>query len=91
MKNVKLNLSKQLIIITSLSFMIMIISLIIVLPQSLEPFFEETVYSYLDQPLEMFDAGHNPNRKFKNIAYIQYNDSEVYISSNYKDILKVDD
>ena len=69
----------------------MIISLIIVLPQSLEPFFEETVYSYLDQPLEMFDAGHNPNRKFKNIAYIQYNDSEVYISSNYKDILKVDD
>ena len=90
MKNIKLNLSKQLIILTSLSFLIMIISLIIVLPQSLEPFFEETVYSYLEQPLEIFEANHTKNRKFKNIAYIQYTDSEVYISSNYRDILKVD-
>ena len=63
MKNLKINLSKQLVIITILSFMIMIISLIIVLPKSLEPFFEETVYNYLEQPLQVFEGTSNKTKK----------------------------
>lgn len=91
MKNKKINLSKQLVIITILSLIIMIISLIIVLPKSLEPFFEETVYSYLEQPLQMFEGSNSSGKKYQNIAYIQYIDDRVYISNNYKNILKVDD
>lgn len=91
MKYKKINLSNQLIIITTLSFIIMIISLIIVLPRTLEPFFEETVYSYLEQPLQMFEGSNSSNKKYQNIAYIQYIGDRVYISSNYKNILKIDD
>ena len=72
MKNLKINLSKQLVIITILSFMIMIISLIIVLPKSLEPFFEETVYNYLEQPLQVFEGTSNKTKKFRDIVYIQF-------------------
>ncbi len=90
MINKKISLSKQLIIITTISLLIMIISLIIVLPKSLEPFFEETVYSYLEQPLAMFEAK-SANKKYQSIAYIQYLHDDVYISNNYKDVLKVDD
>lgn len=90
MKNKKISLSKQLVIITTISLLIMIISLIIVLPKSLEPFFEETVYSYLEQPLAMFEAK-SPNKKYQSIAYIQFIDDEIYVSNNYKDVLKVDD
>ena len=91
MKNLKINLSKQLVIITILSFMIMIISLIIVLPISLEPFFEETVYNYLEQPLQVFEGTSNKNRKFRDIVYIQFDGSAAYITSNYKNILDIED
>lgn len=91
MKNLKLSLTKQLIIIITLLFLIITVSLIIILPKSLEPFFEQTVYSYLENPLKVFDGTQNKNRKYENIAYIQYVNDEIYISSNYKEILKIKD
>ena len=91
MKNKKISLSKQLISITSLSLFIMIISIIIVLPKSLEPFFEQTVYSYLEKPLDMFEFENSKDKKYQDIAYIQYLGDDTYISNNYKKILKVDD
>lgn len=91
MKNRKINLSRQLILITVLSLIIMIISLIIVLPKSLEPFFEETVYSYLEQPLQIFEGKSSSKINYENIVYIQYLDEKIYISSNYKSILNVED
>ncbi len=91
MKSKKISLSKQLVIITILSLVIMIVSLIIVLPKSLEPFFEQTVYSYLEQPLQMFDGLDSSNKKYQNIAYIQFINGKIYVSSNYKNVLKVDD
>lgn len=91
MKNLKLNLSKQLVIITTLSLIIMIISLIIVLPKSLEPFFEETVYNYLEQPLRVFEETKNKNKKNRDIVYIQFDGDTAYITSNYKNILNIED
>ncbi len=91
MKNIKINLSKQLVVITLISLLIMIFSINIILPKSMEPFFEETVYNYLEQPLEMFDDKESLNKKYQNIAYIIYNINGTFISNNYKSILKVDD
>ena len=90
MKNKKINLSKQLILITILSLIVMLISLIIVLPKALEPFCEVTVYSYLEQPLEMFQGSSSPSIN-KNIVYIHYMDDKVYVSDNYKNVLNIDD
>lgn len=91
MKNLKINLSKQLVIITMLSFLIMIISLIIVLPRSLEPFFEETVYNYLKEPLQILDGTGTKNRNFRDIVYIHFDENSIYVTSNYKNILNIND
>lgn len=91
MKRFKFSLTKQLVILTFLSFLVLIISLVIVLPKSLEPVFEQTVYSYLEKPLEIFDGYQNQDQKFNHIAYIQYKDGETYVSSNYEEVLKIKD
>lgn len=90
MKKLKIDLSKQLIIITLLSLLIMIISISIILPKALEPFFEQTVYSYLEQPLDMFEIT-TIDRKNQDIAYIIYSENHTYISSDYTKILAIDD
>ena len=66
MNNKKTSLSNQLIVITLTALLVMIVSIIIVLPKSLEPFFEETVYSYLDQPLQMIEKEDSLIKKYKN-------------------------
>ena len=91
MRKMKFNLSKQLITITLLSLLIMIVSVSMILPVSLEPFFEQTVYSYLKQPLQMFERETSINNKNQEVAYIIYDKENAYISSNYKKILKIDD
>ena len=91
MRKLNFSLTKQLVIMTIMSFSVLVISLVIVLPKSLEPFFEQTVYGYLEQPLEVFEGNQNQNQAFKNIAYIQYKNDETYVSSNYMEVLKVSD
>ena len=91
MRKISFSLTKQLFIITIVSFSILFISLIIVLPKSLTPFFEQTVYSYLEQPLEIFDIDQFQDTYFKDIVYIQYKDDETFVSINYKKVLKVND
>ena len=89
MRKVQLNLSKQLIIITLLSLIVMILSITLILPKALEPFFEQTVYSYLNEPLQIFhkDIILNDDR---DIIYIIYNDNGTQISQNYKEVLDID-
>lgn len=90
MKKLKIDLSKQLIIITTVSLLIMIISISLILPKSLEPFFEETVFSYLSQPLNL-SLNETSLGKGQDVAYIIYRNDGTYISSNYKKILNIED
>ncbi|MBQ9023925.1 MAG: HAMP domain-containing histidine kinase [Bacilli bacterium] len=90
MKKYKIDLSKQLIIITIVSLLIMIISISLILPKSLEPFFEQTVFSYLSQPLNL-SLNETSLNKGQDVAYIIYRNDGTYISSNYKKILNIDD
>ena len=90
MKKLKIDLSRQLIIITTVSLLIMIISISLILPKSLEPFFEQTVFSYLSQPLNLLENEKSLN-KGQDVAYIIYRNDGTYISSNYKKILNIDD
>ena len=69
MKKIKINLSKQLLIITFFSLFLMILLLVFVLPKSLEPYFEDTLYNYLSKPLEVI-KNDNETREVNNIVYI---------------------
>ena len=89
MRKVQLNLSKQLIIITLLSLVVMILSITLILPKALEPFFEQTVYSYLNEPLQIFHKDIILNED-RDIIYIIYNDNGTQISQNYKKVLDIE-
>ena len=88
MKKIKINLSRQLIIITLFSFILMIGLLTFVLPHALEPYFEETVYTYLDKPLEVMNKENGTNT-MDNIIYIHKEDDNYIVSPNYKEVINV--
>ena len=90
MRKLRLNLSKQLVIITLFSLLLMILLITIILPKALEPYFEETVYTYLDKPLEVLHKDSDFN-VLENIVYIQKIGDEYNISDNYKDIIDIND
>lgn len=69
----KFNLSKQLILLILLSFLILTCSLRYILPKVLLPIYEENIYTMLKQPLDLL----NNETKIKN-SEIGY----IYISNN---------
>lgn len=78
----KIKLYNQLTIIIFIIFIILVTSLLIVLPNSLEPFFENSVYTYLDKPLQIYEG----NNTVYNIGFIIVEDNTVYTSNNLSDI-----
>lgn len=89
MRKIKLNLSKQLIIITSFSLLLMILLIIFIVPKTLNPYFEDTVYSYLDKPLEIISK--EDFSKSSNIVYIRKKlDGTYETSREYYDMFNED-
>lgn len=86
----KINLSRQLIIITLFSLLLMISLLTLVLPKALEPYFEQNVYTYLDKPLEVM-LNDKEMKALENIVYINNDNNEFHITPNYKEIIDIDD
>ena len=90
MSKIRFSLSKQLVIITLSSLLLMIALISLVLPKSLEPFFERTVYSYLDKPLEGFGKDRDFMIENENIIYIQNVNGEFVSNDNYREFLNID-
>ncbi|MBR3209431.1 MAG: HAMP domain-containing histidine kinase [Bacilli bacterium] len=82
----KHNLSKQLLTIVILTFLIIYISVAIILPKSLIPLYEKTIYSYLKTPLDIAREDFNNRKINSNIAYIYVNEEQVYSSGNLNTI-----
>ena len=91
MRKIKFSLSKQLILITLTCLLLMIVLISIVIPKSLEPYFENTVYSNLEKPLEIMGKNRDLEYEYKNTVYIQNINGEYYTNENYKEILGIDD
>ena len=90
MKKIKFSLSKQLIIITLVSLVLMIGLISLILPKSLEPYFEDTVYSYLSKPLEVMGKNHNFEEDTENVLYIQSINGNFVSNKDYKEIIDID-
>lgn len=91
MKN-KIPLSNQLVLISFVVFLILTLSLTIFLPRALHPYFEETVYNFLNQPLQYFNKNISEKYFNDNIVYIQIDDeNNILISRNAKNVLKTED
>lgn len=78
-----LDLKSQLIYITIFSLIISFISLIIILPNLLTPFYEKNIYELLNQPLSFIKG--DSSTSSNDIAFIIVNNDNTYISSNFND------
>ena len=90
MSKIRFSLAKQLVIITLSSLLLMIGLISLVLPKSLESFFERTVYSYLDKPLEGFGKDRDFMIENENIIYIQNINGEFISNDDYRGFLKIE-
>ena len=85
----KLTLTEQFLFICVSIIVIVIISLGMVLPKTLLPAYEDNLYNYLSQSLNLLEKPEN-NRVDSEVAYIYVdNDKNVYVSSNLYEVVKV--
>lgn len=83
----KLTLTEQFLFICVSIIVIVIISLGMVLPKTLLPVYEENLYNYLNQSLNLLEKPEN-NRVDSEIAYIYIDgDKNILVSSNLSDVV----
>ncbi len=90
MNYVKDKLSKQLLILIAIAFLILFISLGIILPKMIIPVAEKNIYNYLSEPLKLINKDLDKNIKNKDIAYIYIIDNTTVASDNFKDVINAD-
>lgn len=85
----KPNLTEQLLFICIVIVIIMIISLGIILPRNLLPIYEDNLYNYLGESLNILDSPEN-SKINSEVAYIYVNNENIYISNNLNKVLGLD-
>lgn len=85
----ELDLRSQLIYTTLFSLIISFISLIIILPNLLTPFYEKNIYELLNQPLSFIKG--DSNNSSSDIAFVITSSENVYISSNFSKYFSTND
>lgn len=92
MKKVRDKLSRQLLWLIGLAFVLLFISLGLVLPKMILPVAENNIYGYLREPLKFVNSG-NLDYKLADteIAYIYIIGNDVVTTDNLRDIIKFDD
>ena len=82
MKLGKNNLSKQLLFVVGIAFLLLFISLGAILPRMLIPVAESNIYSYLSEPLKIYDNNYNQKLKMDNRDMYLYVDIVSYYYKN---------
>ena len=90
MKIGKNNLSKQLLFVVGIAFLLLFISLGAILPRILIPVAEENIYNYLKEPLNVYEKSNDNKLQDTEIAYIYISDDSIATSLNIKEIIDVD-
>lgn len=88
MKYIKSKLSYQLLSTIIIAFSIIIISMGVVLPNSMLPIYEKNLYHYLKQPLDFVDADIVDNSISSQIGYIYVYNKIISYSDNFNDLVK---
>ncbi len=91
MINNKLKLTKQLLIIIGLIFVILTLSLGLLLPNFILPAAESSLYSYLSKPLMMNTNEQVPVEIDSEVAVIYIIDGKILTSNNINEVIKYKD
>ncbi len=88
----KAKLTEQLFLICVLVILVMLISLCIILPNTLTPIYEENIYNSLSYPLSVVRDDISGNKIDTEIAYIYVIDNQsILVSDNLSSIIKIND
>ena len=88
----KNKLSKQLLFIVGVAFLILFLALGVVLPKMITPVVESSLYSYLSEPLKMVDTDIDNKLLNTEVAYLYiFEDGSVITSSNLSQVIKIHD
>lgn len=90
MKYIKNKLGHQLIVILVIIFDIVLVTVGILLPNHLTPIYESSVYNALKNPLDIIENNPEGKNISNEIAYLYIVDGNIYTSSNYSKIVKLD-
>ena len=85
----KPNLTEQFLFICIVIVIIIIISLGIILPRNLLPIYEDNLYNYLGESLNILDSPEN-SKINSEVAYIYVNNENIYISNNLNKVIGLD-
>ena len=91
MKKLKTKLSKQLLFLIGIIFAIVFISLGIVLPKILLSVAEESMYTYLREPLKFIETDVDNDLLNTEVAYIYLVDDKVVMYDNFKSLKGIND
>ena len=89
MKYIKNKLSRQLLLVIAIALTIILVSLGIVLPRALYPVYEQNLYDYLRQPLELVNETVKDNPISNEIGYIYIYNNVITVSDNIFSIIDV--
>ncbi len=88
----KNKLSKQLLFMVGIAFLILFLALGVVLPKMIIPVVESSLYSHLSEPLKMVDTDMDNKLLNTEVAYLYiFDDGTIMTSSNLHSIIKVKD
>ena len=85
----KNNLSKQLLFVVGIAFLLLFISLGAILPRLLIPVAEANIYSYLKEPLQVYSKNVDNKLQDTEIAYIYITEDTIATSLNVADVIDV--
>lgn len=88
MKYIKSKLSHQLLSIILIAFSTIIISMGIILPNTMLPIYEKNLYNYLKQPLDFVDEDIVDNSISTQIAYVYIYNNVISYSDNFSYLVK---
>ncbi len=90
MNSKKNRLSKQLLFIVGIAFLILFLALGVVLPKMIIPVVESSLYSHLSEPLKMVEQDMDNKLLNTEVAYLYvFEDGSIFTSSNLNQVIKV--
>lgn len=90
MKYIENKLGRQLILILVIVFDIVLVTVGILLPNTLTPVYESSIYNALKNPLDIISSDLEGNNISNEIAYLYIVDGNIYASNNYNKIVNID-
>lgn len=87
--NLKHNLYRQILTIVLIMFALIYISIAIILPKVLIPFYEKNIYLYLKTPLDVVRNDVSSTEIDSSIAYIYETNDVITTSSNLKEVINL--